>query len=385
MSLQERGMFWHPEAPSHDPVLGAGNLGYAIGIPARDEADLVAACLRSLAAQSGAPPFAVALVLNNCRDGTAEVVRAVAPELPYPLHVFEVELPSEFADAAWARRLATNAALGLVQGDGLVLTTDADSRADADWVRNIAACFDAGADLVCGFVAPDFNDAPPLSFEAIRRGALEFEYGQLTAEIAALLDPDPIDPWPNHLVETGANLAIRARALAALGGVPHVCPGEDRRLVEMARRAGYRIRHAFPPSVTTSSRVRGRAEGGWSDDLQARLSDDRAACHPRLEPASVTMHRVQSRARLRKAYGSEHFPDLVAQFVSDPVTQRGILEATPFEEAWALLEAANPDLATTPLLASALEESVAQLRDHVAAARAASDAEREATQRLDAK
>lgn len=362
MKRPDRAVVWHEGTPPEHPSTSGGAAEITIAIPARDEAELITACLRALAEQQDAPPFTVVLVLNNCSDGTAGAVRAVAHELPYELHVYDIPLPPELSDAAWARRLAMNAASALVRPDGLILSTDADSRADANWVRMTLDCFDAGADIVCGFVAPDFSDAPSLSFEAIRRGALEFEYSQLTSELCSLIDPDPADPWPRHLVETGANLAIRSKILTELGGVPHVCPGEDQVMVGMARRRGYKIRHAFAPSVTTSSRVRGRAAGGWSDDLNARLQDDRATCHPKLEPARSTLRRATMRANFRSAYPGERFIAKAARLGVSGAALRRIEQASCFEEAWALLEETAPILAKRPLHAADLESSVNLLR-----------------------
>jgi|CXWL01.1.fsa_nt_gi hypothetical protein len=379
MSKQQNGVFFHAEPPPEDPRLGTGFYDCVIAIPARDEEALIRPCLEALAAQQDAPPFAVALVLNNCSDGTADVVRAMADQLPFELHVYDVQLPAHFSDAAWARRLAMNAAALLTNADGVILTTDADSRVDSRWVRNVMDCYAAGADIVCGFVAPDFTDAPALTFDAIRRGAMEYEYSQLTAEANAIIDPDPADPWPNHLVETGANLAIRACDLAALGGVPHICPGEDQRLVAMARRKGARIRHAFQPSVTTSSRVRGRASGGWGDDLMSRLTDERAQCHPKLEPARAMLRRAAIRARLRGAFGAAGFAEHVARYVSDPGAMAEVTAAARFSEAWAMLEDASPLLAKHPLLARDLEASVVLLRAYLQRRTARNEARRAQT------
>jgi Glycosyl transferase family 2 len=358
-------MYFHAAAPPRDPKPGNGKFACAVAIPARDEIDLIAPCLLALAAQQGAPDFAVVLVLNNCRDGTAAKIKTLKGQLPFELHVYEIELPPALADAAWARRLATNAAVALVRADGIVLTTDADSRADPQWLRTTIEAFDSGADVVCGFVAPDFADAPPLSFDAIRRGALEYEYSQLMAEANSLIDPDPVDPWPSHVVESGQNLSIRAHYLVALGGVPHICPGEDQKLVAMARRAGARIRHSFSPSVTTSSRVKGRASGGWSDDLMSRLEDSRAQCHPKLEPARFVLRRAAIRAGVRRQFGGPAFAVHVARYLDDDAALADVTAAPRFEEAWARLEEHSPMLARHPLLAADLEGSATLLRAFV--------------------
>jgi hypothetical protein len=48
-----------------------------VAIPVRDEAEEIGPCLLTLAAQRAAHIDAVVLCLNNCRDGTADVVRSI--------------------------------------------------------------------------------------------------------------------------------------------------------------------------------------------------------------------------------------------------------------------------------------------------------------------
>lgn len=365
---------WRRDAPPHMPQLGVGPSRVAVAIPVHNEADLIAATLRAIDEQRDAPPFVVVLLLNNCTDGTAAAVDAIAPELSFPIVAYDIQLPPELSNAAWARRLVTNAACELAGPDGYVLTTDADSRVDAGWVATHAKRFNEGLDIVCGFVTPDLTDAPMPSFEMIVRGAMEFEYSQLMAELHALVDPDPSDPWPTHIVETGANLAIRASVLATLGGIPHVCPGEDRAFVEIARRKGYLVKHEFSTNVVTSSRIRGRAEGGWSADLHARTTNERDTCHERLEPAKLTYRRARMRRRLRVAHGTPALENLVARLVPNSFALTRIRQAESFEEAWGMLVDACPPLAARVMYAEELPANielmrswVLQLREHGAA------------------
>ena len=65
-----------------------------VAIPVRDEAEEIGPCLLALAAQRAAHIDAVVLCLNNCRDGTADVVRAIGDHLPFPVHSIEVALPN---------------------------------------------------------------------------------------------------------------------------------------------------------------------------------------------------------------------------------------------------------------------------------------------------
>jgi hypothetical protein len=353
---------WRRESPPRTPVRGDGPARAAVAIPVHNEAELIGACLRALDAQREAPPFTVVLLLNNCTDGTADAVATIAGELRFPIVAYDITLPPELSDAAWARRLVTNAACEFAGADGYILTTDADSRVDETWIATHARRFSEGLDVVCGFVTPDLADGPPPSFEMIVRGAMEFEYSQLMAELHALVDPDPCDPWPTHIVETGANLAVRARVLAALGGIPHVCPGEDRAFVEIARRKGFSIKHEFSTNVVTSSRVRGRAEGGWSADLQARTNNQRDTCHERLEPAKLTYRRARMRRRLRVAHGTPALGRLAGRLVRNDFALTRIGQAESFEEAWGMLVEACQGLAARVMYAEELQPNIELMR-----------------------
>src|SRR5689334_14243785 len=102
-----------------------------VAIPAKDEAEHVAACLFALARQTWRP-HNVLLLANNCSDSTSEIALAISPALPYRLHVESHDFPMHRADAGHARRLAMALAERLVRPDGILMTTDADAVAAPD-------------------------------------------------------------------------------------------------------------------------------------------------------------------------------------------------------------------------------------------------------------
>ena len=55
-----------------------------VAIPVRDEAEEIGPCLLTLAAQRAPHTDAVVLCLNNCRDGTADVVRSIGDRPTVP-------------------------------------------------------------------------------------------------------------------------------------------------------------------------------------------------------------------------------------------------------------------------------------------------------------
>jgi hypothetical protein len=76
------------------------------------------------------------------------------------------------------------------------------------------------------------------------------------------------DPWPRHDYEGGASIALTLETYRAIGGAPVLPIGEDRALFDAVRADGRRVRHAPDVRVFTSSRLRGRAEGGTADTLE---------------------------------------------------------------------------------------------------------------------
>ena len=86
-----------------------------VAIPARDEAARIAGCLGALARQRQVRPDAVVLVLNNCRDASAERARALVPALPFALEIIERDLPPALACAGVARRIGMERAAACAQ------------------------------------------------------------------------------------------------------------------------------------------------------------------------------------------------------------------------------------------------------------------------------
>jgi hypothetical protein len=342
-----------------------------VAIPARNEEKRIAACLEALADQSTDERFAVVVLANNCTDRTVRIVRTFARKARIPVIAHEVRLDGDRANAGHARRLAMNAALDLVGSEGAVMTTDADSRVNRRWVAANLEELRAGADLVCGSVSPDFAEPAVFPPHVYPQGALEFLFQRMAAELEALLDPLPHDPWPRHLIESGASLAVRAEVYARVGGVPDVRGGEDRAFVDLVRRAGGRVRHSQGPRVATSCRLDGRAVGGWADDLMRRARDPKAPCHPLIEPTEDFLRRAGMRGALRASW------PLVAPLewareleVSEELLLRLVGATASFDDAWARIETASPRLVRRRIAAKDLPTETHRLKKALDRARA---------------
>jgi hypothetical protein len=300
------------------PDAVAPSLGAIAAIPVRDEEDRIEACLDALLAQrdlSGRPlptdALGLVLLLNNCSDRTAAIARARLAGSGAPFAVVNVALPPSQANAGFARRLALDlAALWLERAgrrDGVLLTTDADSRVPPQWLARNLAAIQAGCGAVAGRVTLEPAEEGLLPQALMRRAARENAYEQALLALSARIDPVAHDPWPNHWSASGASYGVTLDAYRAIGGLPYPASGEDRALADMLLRHDIPIRHDPDIVVVTSARLDGRACGGVSDTIRMRCEDPEAPGDEKLEPLEW------SRIRLRcwDSGGSQQNGDIV--------------------------------------------------------------------------
>ncbi|GJD34887.1 glycosyltransferase [Methylobacterium aerolatum] len=286
------------------PVSGAP-LAAVIAVPVRNEAERIAACLRAIDSQTDLAPgsLGVVLFLNNCTDGTESIVADLIPTLAVPVRVFHEEFAG--AHAGWARRRAMDAAAAwLGEGEGAILSTDADSRVPQNWVARNLAAIAAGADAVAGRVELDEEEGKLLPAMLHARGRLEDIYDALITEAESRIDPDPNDPWPCHRTTIGATLAVTRRAYLAVGGMPEIPLGEDGAFIARLIAHGMKVRHATDVCVTISARLTGRAPGGVADTIRSRCEEPDARCDARMETFPRCVRRYLWRARFRRLHGS---------------------------------------------------------------------------------
>lgn len=323
-----------------------------IAVPVRNEAERIAACLRAIDAQAGLAPGSLGLVLflNNCTDGTAEIVEDLRPRMSVPLRVVVVEF--EGANAGWARRAAMDAAAEWLGAEGAILSTDADTRVPPDWVARNRASLEAGADAVAGRVTLDPDEAALLPASLHARGRLEETYDGLLTEVEARIDSDPHDPWPCHRTTIGASLAVRVAAYRQVGGMPAIPLGEDGAFVAALLAQGLRVRHAPDIAVVISARLTGRAPGGVADTIKARCEAPDALCDARLEPLPRAVFRYLWRRRLRRLHADGRLSRTLAwsRLLAIPPAEARSIAALPLAGlAVAAAERASPRLVYRPL------------------------------------
>jgi glycosyltransferase involved in cell wall biosynthesis len=269
-----------------------------VAIPVRDEAERIGGCLASLARQT-VPADHIVLLLNNCTDRTADVVRGL-PKAHHRLHIIECNLNESLASAGFARALAMKHALAASSRneEAVILTTDADAEVPDNWVEANLRSIEEGADAVCGMAVIDPLEALFIPRHLHEDDAREVAYGRLLDEIASMILPDPADPWPRHTEDSGASIAIRASMLRRVGGMPCLPTGEDRALIGRLRLIDARVRHDPEISVVVSGRIEGRAQGGMADTMRRRIVKQDEFVDERIEPAWDAFHRLRMKRRI---------------------------------------------------------------------------------------
>jgi Glycosyl transferase family 2 len=341
-----------------------------ITIPARNEAGRIERCLAAIAVQRtscGLPvqdAFEVLVFANNCTDATVEIVRRVASRLPFPLNVIERTLSEHDATAGGARRTVMDEAahrLDVRQGEGVILTTDADSTVSPTWFTDNMRHLEEGADCVAGYIDAEPLEIVGLGSAFLSRGRLEDTYLSQVAEIYARCDPRPHDPWPNHRVSSGASLAVRLSAYRAVGGLPPRALGEDIAFTDLLDRNGFKVRHALDVSVVTSCRLDGRANGGAADTMRYRRDVADAECDDDLEPALQTLRKAVMRGFLRKAWQEQSFEQAARRLSCRPGAMPG--PQMQFSDVWEELCRHHPALKRgRPLRPSELPRQIATAR-----------------------
>ncbi len=341
-----------------------------VAIPVRDEEIVLGACLDALLRQTDQhgtrlSPFAfgIVLLLNNCTDGSADRARACLAQSDVPFVLADVRLPPERANAGAARRLAMDiAALWLERsgmGNGLLLTTDADSLVPRDWVARNLEAIRRGSGAVAGRFSLDTETQTSLPLALLKRLRLEQAYEARLVRLAAQIDPRPHDPWPNHRDASGASYAVTLEAYRAIGGLPEIPCGEDRALAQALDCHDIPIRHAPDIVVVTSARLKGRAKGGSAETLRARCEEPDMPGDITLEPLALAAHRFSWRRRLRAMHASQmgsetawwkslHLPAEASGWTSEP----------HFGAFWAKVETASPLLSARALRPSEMPAQI---------------------------
>jgi glycosyltransferase involved in cell wall biosynthesis len=269
-------------------------------VPARNEAERLPVLLDALSRQRC--PATILVALNNTTDSSVEAIETARRRHPgLDVEIDETIFPLQEAHAGSARRRAMDVGARLAGRDGILITTDADTRPSPDWIAENVAALER-LTIVGGRIVLD--DAEDIAVPIRTTVAVTGAYWSTVRAIEDAIDPVPWDPPPRHGDHTGASLALRVVDYMACGGVPRIASGEDRALVQAICARGGRLGH--PPQVWTrvSARTVGRAQSGMAEDM-ARLARDLQHGAPTMLPHYRHWEqRARWRRTIRERFGS---------------------------------------------------------------------------------
>lgn len=234
--------------PSVGPLRAA-----AVIVPAHDEGHAIEACLHSvLAALDSCPAALDAHVVVACDRCTDDTVARAQRTLGSRGSV----LSGRWNSVGLVRAAGVAHALGRWDHHDptrvWLANTDADTVVAEDWLTRQLALAAGGFAAVAGVVELD---------TASERLAQRF---RAVYEIAE-------DGSHDHV--HGANLGLRADAYLDCGGWPALALAEDHALLAQLTRRGWPTIATDTVRVRTSSRLHGRAPGGFADTLRSMLGD----------------------------------------------------------------------------------------------------------------
>ncbi len=287
-------------------------------VPAKNESLTIEDALDALRQQvdcDGHPldptRYDVTVLANNCDDDTADVVRRYAARFPgMQLRVREETFPPQQANIGTARRTLFDEACERFESegvDGIVASTDADTSVAPDWIARTLAEFATGAQAVGGRIvlspAGLHSLGPTLRAMHLR----DTGYRILLANLEALVDPQPCDPYPRHHQHFGASLAVRVSTYRRAGGIPAVVTLEDMAFYGQLLSIDARVRHSPRVRVMTSARRDGRVEMGLSTQL-VEWSTAAADGMPRIEESAARSLTRMTLVRERRSAWERHGP-----------------------------------------------------------------------------
>ncbi|UFS60443.1 glycosyltransferase [Subtercola endophyticus] len=226
--------------------------GVAVVVPARNEAALIADCLRSVEEAvrhlGTRMPVVTVVVDDSSSDGTGHIAHEFDD-------VIVLQAPGGNVGLARARgvehALAALAALGVAPEQLWIANTDADSTVPEHWLEAQLGLAEHGADVVIGTVRPTFAE---LDAEQVEAWLQLHEPGVARGDV--------------H----GANLGLRGSTYLDAAGFRPLAEHEDVDLVTRLRAANEaRVVASAAAEVVTSGRLWGRSPGGFAGYLRTQL------------------------------------------------------------------------------------------------------------------
>ena len=283
----------------------------SIVIPVRDEAEHLIANLDAFANQidlqnAALDPklFEIIVLANNCSDDSAALTRDWKNRnAPVNLHVVEMNFPPENSNVGFVRRLLMNEAFYRLKknktDNGIIMTTDGDTRVAPDWIAQNIKEIAGGADAVGGRILLEASELEQMDKRARYLHLLDEEYRLLVAEFECVLDRIPHDVFPRHHQHFNGSFAVTTRAFEQAGGVPEVEFLEDVAFYHALLRVDAKVRHSPRVKVFTSGRNVGRSQVGLSFQINKWTEMGKNNVVYSVESAVAIEKRMLTRKRLR--------------------------------------------------------------------------------------
>ena len=279
------------------PDAVAPSLGAIVAIPVRDEEDRIEACLDALLAQrdlSGrrlpADALGLVLLLNNCSDRTAAIVRGVSPPAAHPSPWWTSPSPLSQANAGFARRLALELAAlwleragrcdGVLPDDRCRQPRSADTGSPRAWRRSMPAAVPWRGGSRSNLRKKGCCRRHSCGVRHARAPTSRLCWRCPPASTRSRTIPGPIAGSAS-----GASYGVTFEAYRAIGGLPYPASGEDRALAE--RRCCATIFRSGTTPISLSSHPPASTAapaGGVADTIRMRCDDPEAPGDERLEP-----------------------------------------------------------------------------------------------------
>lgn len=301
-TVKDKNIFRYCKMPHAD-------LKVCVIVPAKDEEFSIADTLEALRIQFGSngkrldySNYEVLLLANNCSDKTFEKANEYASKHPeFNLHVTTVKLPSKKANIGYVRRLLMDEAFTRLSANGLqngiIASTDGDTMVDKYWVNNIINEIALGSDAVGGRILTN-----TLNHDARLYYLRDVTYRILLAKAASFIDPEKNNPWPCHHQYFGASLAVTCAMYNSCGRLPMVPYLEDMAFFNSLVKVDAKIRCSPFVKVYTSSRMDGRVEIGFSEQLQKWADNTNENIPQMVEHVEASLLKLKCKNALRLCF-----------------------------------------------------------------------------------
>ncbi len=320
------------------------NLKVSVIIPVKDEAESICYCLDALRKQrqeDGTPfpteYYEILVLTNNCQDNSYLAIKNYQDRYPkLPLLVEDIVFAEERANIGTARRFLMDKAFDrftfLKKPQGIIASTDGDTKVDKFWIYEIVKEMEKGCDVVGGEIITEIANGSLQHYHL-----QDIRYHNLIARLEDLIDPLPYNPWPSHFQCFGASLAVTCDMYEKAGRIPSIPFLEDVAFYKALELKDAKIRKSRAVKVYTSSRTLGRVERGLSQQLAWFESLNNEHRVQEVECAAAVISKLKIRRNIRACWHNRQVCSLPSPFLKQDL-QQWLNESKYFGELWAKAE-----------------------------------------------